>query len=320
MNKHSGAKAINPGSSIFDDSDVLDWFTELEDQEASATFVRSTLKEIAKQAGELDIYYTGRLLAAAEWIASMRGRKHADGLPIVDDLLRRFKRKTSEDVVNQCLALLDRVRDVSETRRHWETAGQLLNWYTALDDIRGRLRAMPITPPRQKRIRVQPGNIFRITLPNGGNAYGRVCTREIVQIYDPLSVNATDAAFANEHILFTVLLEWGPLENGTWPVVATTSIPEADLPQLRTFEQDRLHFRLRQRGRGWDVSVRECAALDANWYWTAAHVIERIRSGICSEHLSGYWPQSLNSRGELEPKSWSCWTEADFVRMEQATE
>src|SRR5262249_23030707 len=143
--------------------------------------------EVLSADGIVDDYEAGRLLAAAEWLASLRGNPSKDpGMRnVIEPLLAGGRKPPAEKLVQSCLEALERIAVGSQTRLRWAEKGFDQNWVSAIADLRNRLNADPIALPRPKRIRPSIGDIFEIPLPENKAAFGRVYNRYgTVEVFD----------------------------------------------------------------------------------------------------------------------------------------
>ena len=308
---------------VFEEDDVVDWFLELQDSGGSAKFVKATMKELlaSVEAEEyFDRYSAGRAIALAEWIASIRGHKHVAASPYVDELLTRKRSLPTEELIQQLIPMLRTIAEESEVKELWEEAGLSLEWKQSIGDLMVRLSCLPTRAPLQKAIRFRTGDIFKISLADSQVSYGIVLDHSdrFIKVFGAHIELAAVKSGPFTLDGFSVLLLQGPLETGTWPIVAKATGLKSNTVKSVLFGQDDYTFRIVAECRGRKTPVRECLNLEKSSYWHPSDIVERIVSGECSDKLYAYWPRCIDENGELQPKCWKKWTEEDFQRMEAA--
>lgn len=126
------------GAGVFDNDDALDWIDQLEN--GGATALTEAFAAIADADAYVDASDASMALAAAEVAAAARGRPAADLPGEVEAWVKLNGASVAPDVIPLAMDAVRRVREDSELRELWEEQDPS-EWYAAVDDLLGRLRA-----------------------------------------------------------------------------------------------------------------------------------------------------------------------------------
>jgi len=125
------------GAGVFDNDTALDWLDALERTGSAA--VSKALRGLPDDAGYIDADQACDALAAAEIVAASRGNPPADFPGEAADWVQAHGPSVPYELTEVAENAVARIRTDSELRDLWEESGAE-EWYTALDDLLGRLR------------------------------------------------------------------------------------------------------------------------------------------------------------------------------------
>lgn len=125
------------GAGSFENDDALDWLDDLESRGLAA--VDEALRAAAEAEGAyLEAPDASTALAAAEVVATLRGRPPLDFPGEVEAWAKLNAREPDRALLELARAAVDRVRADSELKELWEESGAD-EWRAAVDDLLARL-------------------------------------------------------------------------------------------------------------------------------------------------------------------------------------
>ena len=130
------------GVLAFDNDHANDWADGLDDV-TDLSLVQSTFAEVSEADGYLEAPTASEALAACEVLARLLGHPGYQNsyTEKVDEWVRQHPAVPSSTMLARATAVIDRVLgDNSELRELWEE-GDSAEWLSAVEDLRGRLRA-----------------------------------------------------------------------------------------------------------------------------------------------------------------------------------
>jgi hypothetical protein len=130
------------GAGSFENDDALDWLAEFcESPDEKRIMDALSLVANVDAAGYLEAPECSTGLAAAELVAALKG-KPASNLPEeAKECLSTLKFSPKADLAPLALKTVDRIITNSELKELWEESGDPGEWYSALDDLRERLKS-----------------------------------------------------------------------------------------------------------------------------------------------------------------------------------
>lgn len=130
-------------------------------------------------------------------------------------------------------------------------------------------------------MRVKPGDVFEIPLPDGRFAYGRVYDDAGVAIYKVVFTESGSPPIGTREFLFHVGLYRDVLKSGEWPVVGKDPFVngESSWPPPK-FILDKIGggYSIYHKGEIRPSSKEECSGLEEAAVWDSHHIIARILS------------------------------------------
>ena len=142
----------------------------------------------------------------------------------------------------------------------------------------------------------EPGNIFEVTLPSGGFAYGMVIDFPLVAFFDVRFIERPPIAdIISRSVVFRIWVMRSCLSRTGWPVVGSACVPDAlrQPPDFYKFDRIARRFFL-CRGHCDEPATREqCLGLECAAVWSAVHVESRL-----DDHFAGrpnLWAERLGA-------------------------
>jgi hypothetical protein len=138
------------------------------------------------------------------------------------------------------------------------------------------------------RKRPKLGDVFQISLPDGGYAYGRVYEELGVGIYRQMSSEPANPPLGSRDFLFKVPMYRAVLTRGEVEIVANDPfLPGEDLhlPPKAIHDPISGDWRIYHRGKIRRATAAECVGLEREAVWDLPHIIDRILNGKNSKYL-----------------------------------
>lgn len=132
---------------------------------------------------------------------------------------------------------------------------------------------------KPKRIRVKQGDVFRIALPDGRFAYGRVYNDASVGIYRPIDSEGTRPPIGSRDFRFHVGLYDSVLKSGQCPIIGRdpfANTEESWPPPYSMKDVFTGKFSIYHRGEIRPSTEAECRGLEQAAVWELGDVIDRI--------------------------------------------
>ena len=139
------------------------------------------------------------------------------------------------------------------------------------------------------RIKVKPGDVFQIPLPDGRFAYGRVFKDASVGIYSTITDEPLHPPTGSRAYLFIVGLYSDILEKGYWQVIDHDAFaPDESSWPPQYFVRDIISgdYQIYHRGEMRPAQPEEVEGLEEAAVYDREHIVERIMKGARTETAS----------------------------------
>lgn len=152
---------------------------------------------------------------------------------------------------------------------------------------------------RKARVKRAEGDVLRVDLGGGWNAYARVLVEPLLAFYDlRVEVEPAIEDILSSPTAFKIWVANSAITGGRWPVIGRRDL-EGDEPRQWFCKEDPVSKRLSRYSEGEEVvtTFEECNKLERAAVWEAEHVEDRLR-----DHFAGQpnkWVESLR----LKPRS-----------------
>ena len=138
--------------------------------------------------------------------------------------------------------------------------------------------------PKKRRIRPKAGEFCAVPLGDGEHAYGRVISDLRMAFYDLKSSGLLPIEqVAVAPVLFVVVVDSTPIEDGNWPIIGRAPLEEHLLKPPTFFVWDVIAERLFTT-QDWHVqtpaTVEECQGLERATLWSQDFIERRLRDTL----------------------------------------
>ena len=130
-----------------------------------------------------------------------------------------------------------------------------------------------------RRIEVNPGDVFQITLPDGRFAYGRLYDDASVGIYSTITDEPLHPPIGSRSYLFIVGLYSDILEKGHWQIIAHDPFaPDESSWPPPYFVRDIISgdYQIYHRGEMRPAKPEEVGGLEETAVYDNEHIVQRI--------------------------------------------
>jgi hypothetical protein len=194
--------------------------------------VKSTLEK-ARGSGEyLEIDDACAALVAAEVIATLRGAPHEDA---PSGMLRGSISKHRDSLLDLHELTIQAITQLAHGNNELREAADEIRFQELVEELLSRLSG-PANWDRAaeilsfKRPRVRPGDVFRISLGDGRNCFGRMVRKGYFYVYSTVIAGDSTPPIGSRDFLFYALGLWDEIGTAVCPIAGRDPVERRESP------------------------------------------------------------------------------------------